>query len=242
MIYIRERLLRKEEYHLVNYVKFIRGSRTSWEKLINKDKDTLYFIYEDSNANSGVLYLGDKLISGNSSNSIGLDSLNIDQLQSGDILIYDATTNSWTVKPPVQAIPIMTGATDSTDGTAGLVPVPKAGNNNLFLQGNGSWADPVPTILKKQVSDLVALDAEKSAREIAAEETEKLKQVLMPITNSLTTKIANLEAQNNSYITGSVFVSQVGNLQELFNYNSTHNTIVDAVNELDERLRWQKMI
>jgi len=70
-------------------------------------------------------------------------------LHNGDLLVYNEAANAWTVKPPIQAVPIMTGATEESQGTAGLVPVPNAGANNLFLQGNGSWADPVPAILKK---------------------------------------------------------------------------------------------
>ena len=136
----------------------------------------------------------------------------------------------------------MTGATSQTDGTAGLVPVPKAGNNNLFLQGNGAWADPVPTILKKQVKDLVALDAEKSAREIAAEESAKVKNSLMPILNNMETAVHNLENDSSQYMTKISFSSKVGNLTNMFNYNSSNNTVVDAINDLNDRLIWQKII
>lgn len=35
---------------------------------------------------------------------------------------------------------VMTGATDTTDGTVGLVPAPLAKQRNLFLRGDGTWA------------------------------------------------------------------------------------------------------
>ena len=35
----------------------------------------------------------------------------------------------------------MIGATSTTNGTSGTVPAPKAGQENLFLRGDGTWAD-----------------------------------------------------------------------------------------------------
>lgn len=41
----------------------------------------------------------------------------------------------------------MVGATASTDGIAGLVPVPRAGDQNKFLSGSGTWKKiDVPTV------------------------------------------------------------------------------------------------
>jgi hypothetical protein len=37
----------------------------------------------------------------------------------------------------------MTGATNSTQGGAGLVPAPGTGQDRLFLRGDGVWAVPV---------------------------------------------------------------------------------------------------
>lgn len=37
---------------------------------------------------------------------------------------------------------VMTGATESSPGTAGLVPAPTAGQQNFFLQGDGTWGIP----------------------------------------------------------------------------------------------------
>lgn len=136
----------------------------------------------------------------------------------------------------------MTGATAQTNGTAGLTPVPQAGSQNLFLRGDGSWQDPVPQILKKKVDDLVALDAEKSAREIAAEESAKATSSLQAITNSLNNRVAQLEQSTGDYITNTVFINKVGNLNQLFDTWAESNTVVDAINELDYRLKWQKLV
>ena len=37
---------------------------------------------------------------------------------------------------------VFTGATSSTNGKAGLVPGPKAGDEKKFLRGDGTWATP----------------------------------------------------------------------------------------------------
>lgn len=39
----------------------------------------------------------------------------------------------------------MTGATDQTNGAHGLVPQPNAGQEGMFLKGNGTWATPAGT-------------------------------------------------------------------------------------------------
>ena len=44
----------------------------------------------------------------------------------------------------IQSNPVMTGATGSAAGAAGLVPQPAAGDNVKFLRGDGSWSDDLP--------------------------------------------------------------------------------------------------
>ena len=83
----------------VNYVKFMRGTQTLYNSLATKDQDTLYFVYESANAETGKLYLGNKLISGSSSNPSGDISINDvadiivnnETLADGDLLVYDPT-------------------------------------------------------------------------------------------------------------------------------------------------------
>ena len=60
---------------LANYVKFRRGTPASYAALEVKDADSLYFISEKG-ATQGVLYLGDKLISGSLTSNISLSEDN----------------------------------------------------------------------------------------------------------------------------------------------------------------------
>ena len=52
-----------------DYVRFIRGTPNAWHNLAKKDDNTLYFISE-KDADSGYLYLGEKLISGGGGSGI----------------------------------------------------------------------------------------------------------------------------------------------------------------------------
>lgn len=77
---------------LANYVKFRRGTPEKFAAIVNKDADSLYFISE-KDATQGVLYLGDKLISGSLTATITLSDLEdilIDNnITPNSILIYD---------------------------------------------------------------------------------------------------------------------------------------------------------
>ena len=135
---------------LENYVKFLRGTPAAYNALIEKDKDALYFISE-KDSKYGTLYLGSKVIAGEGSapESITLNSLkdvaiNASGLEDGSLLIYDLTSKSWTNQPldeVLQAVvSVMTGATEETKGKVGLVPAPKAGEQDSFLKGDGTWS------------------------------------------------------------------------------------------------------
>lgn len=60
----------------------------------------------------------------------------------------------------------MVGASEDTDGEGGLVPAPKAGDNELFLRGDGQWADPTAA-LSSTVATLVGTNPNKSVEDIA---------------------------------------------------------------------------
>jgi hypothetical protein len=38
-------------------------------------------------------------------------------------------------------VSVMRGASAQTNGVSGLVPAPKAGQQELFLRGDGTWAE-----------------------------------------------------------------------------------------------------
>lgn len=142
-----------------SYVKFLRGTPAAWDALKKKDKDTLYFISEKE-AKTGKLYLGDKLIIGDSLDSLTLGSFE-DVLLSEDIdpnslLIYDYADKAWKNEPIDEVLSIVLavfkGASDSDDGAIGLVPAPAAGEQNFFLRGDGTWAQvDIPEGLEERI-------------------------------------------------------------------------------------------
>ena len=181
----------------VNYVKFMRGTQALYDSLAIKDQDTLYFVYQNASAETGKLYLGNKLISGSSFNPSGDISLNDvadilindETLADGDLLVYDANEDKWVNASVAEAlqVPIMIGATASSDGVAGLVPVPTAGDQLKFLRGDGTWATVTAelsaedradiALLQTQVATLIGTDTDKSVATIVA---EKVAELLIP--------------------------------------------------------------
>lgn len=134
----------------IHYVKFIRGTTAAWNNLSKKDDDTLYFVYEDKDATKGLLYLGDKLISGSldGSTTINLGDLanvNIDGdiLAHKQILIYNENSGQWENADlsDILNIGVMQGATEQSNGVSGLVPVPLSTDINKFLSGSGQWKE-----------------------------------------------------------------------------------------------------
>ncbi len=172
-------------YTLGNYVKFLRGTPNAYQQLATKDGDTLYFISE-ANADRGVLYLGDKLISGSLNVTTSLNDLSDvvigAGIDPGSLLYYDGSR--WINKSLSEILEIivgeMVGATATEDGRSGLVPAPVAGQQDLYLQGNGLWSNPTIVVQQQvntlitQVGTLVNNDTGKSARQIAAEEVQKI--------------------------------------------------------------------
>lgn len=135
---------------LTNYVKFLRGTSSQYNALTKKDKDTLYFISEPE-SNYGALYLGSKLIAGGNGQpeAISLDNLkDVTITEAGitanSVLVYDEDLSNWVNKPLEEVLNFvvseMQGGSESADGKSGLVPTPKAGEQDYFLRGDGSWA------------------------------------------------------------------------------------------------------
>lgn len=133
---------------LENYVKFLRGTPDAYEKLANKNADTLYFISE-LNAETGKLYLGTKLIAGGISGDLTLSNLKdfnlSEDIANGDILVY--TENGWTNANLEETIGVFSGAGKDPDypGLPGLVPAPAAGQVDAFLKSDGTWATIAPS-------------------------------------------------------------------------------------------------
>ena len=132
------------------YVKFLKGSPGAYASLETKDENTLYFITVPG-ASVGKLYLGEILVAGNVSpdGTNIVDSLaelidvDLKGLSSGQVLSYDGESGKWVpiTLPEAVTTAIMIGADANNDGAAGLVPAPKAGDENKFLRGDGTWAE-----------------------------------------------------------------------------------------------------
>lgn len=169
-----------------NYVKFIRGTETLWASIPDSEKnlDTLYFI-SNTNSTSGKLYLGPKLISnGNLSSATAVkdlqDVLIGEGLTDQSILVYNAQNEKWENKSLLEislaVTQIFQGATETSDGVAGLVPVPSSLQRNLYLRGDATWADPAEQVkadlsgLHTVVSNFIGEDTDKTARQIARDE------------------------------------------------------------------------
>ncbi len=225
----------------INYVKFMRGTQALYNSLATKDSDTLYFVYESAGSETGKLYLGNKLISGSSSNPSGNISLAdvadiaLNGQTDGDLLVYDEAEGKWVNMPVAEAlsVPVMTGATATDNGISGLVPVPVAGDQLKFLRGDGTWATVSAEMsaedrqsisdLQAQVATLIGTDDNKSVATIVS---EKVAELLIPenASESLDTlqEIADWiqdhpsdVAEINSNIT--VLQTKVGNLEDALN-------------------------
>lgn len=129
----------------VNYVKFYRGSQVAFDKITTKNPDELYFI-TNSNSNRGSLYLGDKLIAGDINGLSDLADILLTEVKNGQLLVYNSSNEKWENKTVQEAIGLMTGPTSSQQGSAGLVPAPGIGQQNLFLRGDGTWASPETSV------------------------------------------------------------------------------------------------
>ena len=171
---------------ITNYVKFLRGTPKAYANLVNKDPDTLYFISEKG-ASTGTLYLGAMAIAGGSvTAATTLNELTDVLIQEGltgdSFLVYDEELKQWTNKSAAlvmaNILEVFKGATANDAGKAGLVPPPEAGQLDLFLRSDGSWAQVIAKLpvevqetiddLETKVGILIGTDEGLSVREIIA--------------------------------------------------------------------------
>lgn len=242
----------------INYVKFMRGTQSLYNSLATKDQDTLYFVYENIGDDHGKLYLGNKLISGSSSNLTGNISLAdiadiaIDAgLSDGQVLAYDAVEDKWVNVSITEAIGMseMVGASAATDGVAGLVPVPHAGDQLKFLRGDGSWQTVVAELsaqdqqaisnLQSTVATIIDTDTNMSIREIAASElaaqlipanAEESLDTLQEIAQWIQDHPDDASAMSEDI---TILQTQVGNLNSLLN---DQDGLIDRVESLESTI------
>ena len=142
-----------------SYVKFVKSTSAAFNALASKSPDTLYFVSD--NNTTGKLYLGAKLIGGadgGASTLSDLADIALDQLGDNQILVYNSTNQQWENVAANTVVSIMTGATASTSGRSGLVPVPAAGDQNKFLRGDGTWQQVLPNFSSVNAGDILTID------------------------------------------------------------------------------------
>lgn len=172
-----------------SYVAFVKATETLWNKMEPSQRldNVLYFVVDGPDDSIGKLYLGNTLIAdGNGITDVRVDSLldvDIDAINGGDVLMYNMSTSKWeNVSLASQIgnlIKVFSPASAERNGTVGLVPAPQAGQQDLYLKGDGSWANPTEAValkvetLKTSVDKLIGTDKGVSVRVIATDVASK---------------------------------------------------------------------
>lgn len=170
-----------------SYVKFVRTNPTLWGSLVNKDPDTLYFIVNNG-SEDGSLYLGSTLIASGINEKTPVEDLKnviiTGEVSADQVLVSDGY-GSWKNRNIYDFMPVtMKGASEAEDGAGGLVPAPATGEQNLFLQGDGTWANPTAAMettvgnlaesleaVQAQLTTVIGSDLNKTMRAVATEVT-----------------------------------------------------------------------
>lgn len=254
---------------LSGYVKFLRGTKTAFDKIITKDKDTLYFIYDSDDQTKGSLYLGNKLIGGGNGSTTTVTDINdlanvlISNAQDKQILVYDASVEKWVNKTPEQIqVEVMTGAHADAAGTSGLVPAPAADDQNKYLRGDGVWAAPLSDEQLTTLGKVDSLETRVGSIETnisglstsvgslqtqynnlikdAPAALDTLKEIADWITKDETGTQALIQRVTNIETNVTGLQDTVGNITEFARYKEG-DTIVSILNDLDGRMKWLDM-
>lgn len=166
-----------------SYVAFVKATEALWNKMDSSQRldNVLYFVVDGPDDDIGKLYLGNTLIAdGNGVTDVSVENLtdvNISNINSGDVLMYNMLSNKWEnvnlASEIGDLITVFSPASAERNGTVGLVPAPNAGQQDLYLKGDGSWANPTEAValdlddLKESVNTLIGTDSDLSVRNIA---------------------------------------------------------------------------
>lgn len=195
------------------YVKFMRGSAAAFTNLAVKDRDTLYFIYEET-SDEGKLYLGERLIAGDNIYSTSIDALKDVLISEGlvdnSILVYDQSQSQWVNKTLDDVLTVFLPATELSDGVAGLVPAPPKAQSNLFLKSDGTWA-PIEIDIPEHNVLTITNDSKKEHATIITEATADLVLVKGDVI-IIKDKIVDGKYQHTSYVyNGEIWEAMDGN-------------------------------
>ena len=254
---------------LSGYVRFLRGTKAAFDKIVTKDKDTLYFIYDSDDQTKGSLYLGNKLIGGGNGSTTTVTDINdlanvlISNVQDKQILVYDASAEKWVNKTPEQIqVEVMTGAHADTAGTSGLVPAPLAGEQNKYLRGDGVWAAPLSDEQLTTLGKVNGLETRVGSIETNISELstsvgslqtqydnlikdapaalDTLKEIADWITKDETGTQALIQRVTNIETNVTGLQDTVGEITQFTRYEEG-DTIVSILNDLDGRMKWSDL-
>lgn len=241
-----------------SYVAFVKATEALWNKMESSQRldNVLYFVVDGPDDSIGKLYLGNTLIAdGNGITDVRVDNLldvNIDAINGGDVLMYNMSTSKWeNVSLASQIgnlIKVFTPASESSNGTVGLVPAPQAGQQDLYLKGDGSWANPTEAValevagLKTSVDTLIGTDKNVSVRVIATDIASKAASTAVanlvanaPESFDTLKEIADWIEDHPSTETFVALSNKVTSLDDLVNGNAEKNItgLVSQVNTLN---------
>ena len=229
-----------------SYVAFVKATEALWSKMESSQRldNVLYFVVDGPDDSIGKLYLGNTLIAdGNGITDVRVDNLldvDINAINGGDVLMYNMSTNKWeNVSLASQIgnlIKVFTPASEEKNGTVGLVPAPKAGEQDLYLKGDGSWANPTEAVvlkvetLKTSVDKLIGTDKGVSVRVIATDIASKAASTAVanlvanaPEKFDTLKEIANWIQEHPSTETFVALSNKVTSLDDLVNGNAEKN-------------------
>ena len=241
-----------------SYVAFVKATEALWSKmeLSQRLDNVLYFVVDGPDDSIGKLYLGNTLIAdGNGITDVRVDNLldvDINAINGGDVLMYNMSTSKWeNVSLASQIgnlIKVFTPASKEKNGTVGLVPAPKAGEQDLYLKGDGSWANPTEAValevagLKTSVDTLIGADKNVSVRVIATDIASKAASTAVanlvanaPESFNTLKEIADWIEDHPSTETFVALSNKVTSLDDLVNGNAEKNItgLVSQVNTLN---------
>ena len=214
---------------LANYIKFKRGTPTAFDKLAQKDSDTLYFIYEEDET-VGQLWIGDRLITPSTTDEGLVNKLSelldvdISLVQDGQYLSYNATSGKWVPVTP-SAASEMVGADGTNAGQSGLVPAPAAEDNNKYLRGDGVWVE-LDSYSKAQIDALVS-----GINGLQRKKVDSIKDINPEAENAeqFIYLVPNNDGENNQYIE---YIVVEGKIERIGSIGTTTGevNIINAVN------------
>ena len=196
------------------FVKFSRGLISQYDSLSQKDKDTLYLVYDSTSSTKGKLYLGDKLISSADISSIKLSDISDismpESLTDGMLLQYNQSTvpgesGRWEARPIADVL-------SDYEGSGGSSNIPVVDNLNnienpskndiaiqgteLFIYDGNQWQPLTVSDLENRVADLetkVGVEANTESGQVATGLYKKLEDLHSDLQTEIMNSIANAQ-------------------------------------------------